>query len=166
MRAHARTENNIEQIARALLRRYGVVFRKLLTREFDELPPWIELLRVYRRLEARGEIRGGRFVAGFSGEQYALPEAVPMLRAVRRKPKTEQWVSLSAADPLNLVGILTPGGRVPALAGNRVLYRDGVPVAVQVGGKAEFLLEVPAEEAWGARNALIRGVAQASSASH
>lgn len=160
------TEATVEHIARALLRRYGVVFRKLLTRELDRLPPWIELLRVYRRLEARGEIRGGRFVAGFSGEQYALAEAVPMLRAVRRKPKNEQWVSLSAADPLNLIGILTPGGRVPALAGNRVLYRDGVPVAVQIGGKAEFLIEVPEQEAWNARNALIRGVAQGSSASH
>jgi ATP-dependent Lhr-like helicase len=162
----ARSDESAEHIARALLRRYGVVFRKLVTREQDELPPWIDLLRVYRRLEARGEIRGGRFVAGFSGEQYALPEAVPMLRAVRRKPKNEQWVSLSAADPLNLVGIVTPGGRVPALAGNRVLYRDGVPVAVQVGGKAEFLIEVPDQQAWNARNALIRGVASASSAAH
>ncbi|MFL6624171.1 MAG: helicase-related protein [Sulfurifustis sp.] len=165
-RADARTEDTTEHIARALLRRYGVVFRKLLTREIDRLPPWIELLRVYRRLEARGEIRGGRFVAGFSGEQYALPEAVPMLRTVRRKPKNEQFVSLSAADPLNLIGILTPGGRVPALAGNRVLYRDGVPVAIQVGGKTEFLIDVPEQDAWNARNALIRGVANASSASH
>ncbi len=158
--------DTVEHLARALLRRYGVVFRKLLTRELDRLPPWIELLRVYRRLEARGEIRGGRFVAGFSGEQYALPEAVPTLRAVRRKPKTEQWVSLSAADPLNLIGILTPGPRVPALAGNRVLYRDGVPVAVQIGGKAEFLIEVPDQAAWNARNALIRGVASVSDTAH
>jgi ATP-dependent Lhr-like helicase len=143
-----------------------VVFRKLLTREPDWLPPWFELLRVYRRLEARGEIRGGRFVAGFSGEQYAAPEAVPMLRTVRRKPKNEQLVSISAADPLNLVGIVTPGARVPALAGNRVLYRDGVPVAVHVGGRAEFLVDVPEGDAWNARNALIRGAASASAASH
>ena len=162
----ARTENNTERIARVLLRRYGVVFRKLLTREPDWLPPWYELLRVYRRLEARGEIRGGRFVAGFSGEQYALAEAVPMLRAVRRKPKIEQLVSISAADPLNLVGIVTPGARVPALTGNRLLYRDGVPVAVHAGGKTEFLVEVPENEAWNARNALIRGVAATSTASH
>jgi ATP-dependent helicase Lhr and Lhr-like helicase len=160
------SEETTEYIARTLLRRYGVVFRKLLTREPDWLPPWFELLRVFRRLEARGEIRGGRFVAGFSGEQYALAEAVPMLRAVRRKPKTEQLVSISASDPLNLVGVVTPGARVPALAGNRVLYRDGVPMAIHVGGKAEFLVDVPEGEAWNARNALIRGAASASSAAH
>ncbi|HEY8555135.1 MAG TPA: ATP-dependent DNA helicase, partial [Burkholderiales bacterium] len=159
-------DESLEHIARTLLRRYGVVFRKVLTREEDDLPSWFDLLRVYRRLEARGEIRGGRFVAGFSGEQYALPEAVPMLRAVRRKPKTEQLVSISAADPLNLVGIVTPGARVPALAGNRVLYRDGIPIAVQIGGKAEFLIEVPEQEAWNARNALIRGAPAASTAAH
>jgi ATP-dependent helicase Lhr and Lhr-like helicase len=162
----ALSEETTEYIARTLLRRYGVVFRKLLTREPDWLPPWFELLRVYRRLEARGEIRGGRFVAGFSGEQYAAPEAVPMLRTVRRKPKNEQLVSISAADPLNLVGIVTPGARVPALAGNRVLYRDGVPVAIHVGGRAEFLVDVPEGDAWNARNALIRGAASASAASH
>ena len=89
------------------------------------LPPWRELLRVYRRLERRGEVRGGRFVAGFSGEQFALPEAIGMLRATRRQATTDQWVSVSGADPLNLVGILTPGAKLPALAGNRLLYRDG-----------------------------------------
>jgi len=121
----------VEQIARLLLRRYGVVFKRVLEREADWLPPWYELLRVYRRLEARGEIRGGRFVAGFSGEQYALPEAVASLRALRKEQAHGQLVSVSAADPLNLVGILTPGARITALAGNRVLYRDGVPIAVQ-----------------------------------
>ena len=99
----------VEHVARALLRRYGVVFWRLLEREADWLPPWRDLLRVYRRLEARGEIRGGRFVAGFSGEQFALPEAVGMLREMRRQPLRTSWVSLSGADPLNLVGILTPG---------------------------------------------------------
>ena len=99
----------IEHVARALLRRYGVVFWRLLGAKPDWLPPWRDLLRVYRRLEARGEIRGGRFVAGFSGEQYALPEAVGLLREMRRKPASGEWVSLSGADPLNLVGILTPG---------------------------------------------------------
>ena len=96
-------------VARTLLRRYGVVFWRLLEREADWLPPWRDLLRVYRRLEARGEIRGGRFVAGFSGEQFALPEAVATLREARRKPASDALVSLSGADPLNLVGILTPG---------------------------------------------------------
>jgi ATP-dependent helicase Lhr and Lhr-like helicase len=132
----------VEHVARALLRRYGVVFWRLLAREGSWLPPWRDLLRVYRRLEARGEIRGGRFVAGFSGEQYALPEAVGLLRKKRRERDTDQWVSLSGADPLNLVGILTPGLRLPALTGNRVVYRDGIPVAVLAGGKVQFLVGV------------------------
>ena len=97
---------------RTLLRRYGVVFWRLLEREAAWLPPWRDLLRVYRRLEARGEIRGGRFVAGFSGEQFALPEAIGTLREVRRQPDADELVSLSGADPLNLVGILTPGARL------------------------------------------------------
>ena len=146
----------VEQIARLLLRRYGVVFKRVLEREADWLPPWYELLRVYRRLEARGEIRGGRFVAGFSGEQYALPEAVSSLRAQRKLQAEGELVSLSAADPLNLVGILTPGARVPALASNRVLYRDGVPIVVQIGGEAQFLESLAPGEEWTARNALLR----------
>lgn len=146
----------IEQAARVLLRRYGVVFRKVLEREADWLPPWYELLRVYRRLEARGEIRGGRFVAGFAGEQYALPEAVGALRAARKKDKSNRLVAVSAADPLNLVGILAPGTRVPALAANRVLYRDGVPIAVHVGGETRFLSALDAAVEWEARNALLR----------
>ena len=105
----------VEHIARALLRRYGVVFWRMLEREAPWLPPWRELLRVYRRLEARGEIRGGRFVAGFAGEQFALPEAIGLLRAIRRKPPSDALVSLSGADPLNLVGILNswPKARRP-----------------------------------------------------
>jgi ATP-dependent Lhr-like helicase len=146
----------IEQIARLLLRRYGVVFKRVLEREADWLPPWYELLRVYRRLEARGEIRGGRFVAGFSGEQYALPEVVASLRALRKEKAEGQLVSVSAADPLNLVGILTPGAKVTALAGNRVLYRDGVPIAVQTGGETRFLTTLEAGSEWQARNALLR----------
>src|SRR5205823_506731 len=102
----------VEHLARSLLRRYGVVFWRLLEREAAWLPPWRDLLRVYRRLEARGEIRGGRFVAGFAGEQYALPDAIGMLREVRRKPASGEWISLSGADPLNLVGILTPGAKL------------------------------------------------------
>jgi ATP-dependent Lhr-like helicase len=146
----------VEQIARLLLRRYGVVFKRVLEREADWLPPWYELLRIYRRLEARGEIRGGRFVAGFSGEQYALPEAVASLRALRREQAEGQLVSVSAADPLNLVGILTPGAKVTALAGNRVLYRDGVPIAVQTGGETRFLTTLESGDEWQARNALLR----------
>lgn len=145
-----------EHIARVLLKRYGVVCKRLLERETDRLPSWYELLTVFRRLEARGEIRGGRFVAGLSGEQYALPEAVAGLRALRKERPDGRLVSLSAADPLNLIGILTPGARVPALAGNRVLYRDGVPIAVQVGGAEQFLEPLAPGEEWTARNALLR----------
>jgi ATP-dependent Lhr-like helicase len=118
----------LEEQALQYLRRYGVVMRDLLAREAGA-PPWRELLPVYRRLEARGTLRGGRFVAGFTGEQFALPEAVEALRAARRAPREGERVELSAADPLNLVGILTPGQRVPATLGNRVAFVDGVPEA-------------------------------------
>ena len=123
----------MEEIAIALLRRYGVVFMRMLEREASWLPKWRNLLRVYRKLEARGDIRGGRFVAGFSGEQFALPEAVAALRAIRRHAPDESLVSVSGADPLNLAGILTPGPKLAALAGNRVLYRDGIPIALLEG---------------------------------
>ena len=146
----------IEHIARSLLRRWGVVFWRLLAREADWLPPWQDLLRCWRRLEARGEIRGGRFVAGFSGEQFALPEAVGLLREVRRKPPGETLLSLSGADPLNLVGLLTPGKRLPALTGNRVLYRDGIPIALLAGGEVRFLEDLTPAEQWRAQNALVR----------
>ena len=122
-------EADVEHQAWSLLQRYGVVFRRLLTREVAAAP-WRELTRVYRRLEARGEIRGGRFVAGMAGEQYALPDAVPVLREVRRTPPTGAFYSVSTADPLNLAGIVTAGARVAARGRNRIAYRDGVPVAV------------------------------------
>jgi ATP-dependent Lhr-like helicase len=152
----------VEQAARTLLRRYGVVFWRMLARESAWLPPWRDLLRVYRRMEARGEIRGGRFVAGFSGEQYALPEAVGALREIRRKPEPDQWVSLSAADPLNLAGILTPGGKLAGLTANRLIYRGGVPVAVSSGGKVEFLAELTPAERAEAEKQLIRSSARGS----
>jgi ATP-dependent Lhr-like helicase len=145
-----------EHIARTLLRRYGVVFWRLLDREADRLPPWRELLRVYRRLEARGEIRGGRFVAGFSGEHFALPEAVTLLREVRRKKDSNSWISLSGADPLNLAGILTPGPKLPALTGNRLLFRDGLPAAWYEAGEVRFLQELDAATQGEARGALLR----------
>src|SRR5213078_952223 len=113
----------LEAIALKLLQRYGVVFRKILDRESINVP-WRDLLRVYRRLEARGEIRGGRFLGGFSGEQFATPEAVQLLRSIRRAPVDESMISVSAADPLNLVGIITPGSRLATVTSNRVLYRD------------------------------------------
>ena len=151
----------IEHIARTLLRRYGVVFWRLLAREADWLPPWRDLLRVYRRLEARGEIRGGRFVAGFSGEQYALPDAVGALREVRRRAASGEYVSLSGADPLNLAGILTPGGKLAALTGNRLLFRDGLPVASLAGGDVQFLTSLDTATQWEARKTLLRSAAPA-----
>jgi len=154
-------EQVAEAVAWQLLRRYGVVFRRLVARE-TLLPPWRDMLRVYRRLEARGEVRGGRFVGGFSGEQYALAEAVGSLRAVRREAAAGELVTVSGADPLNLVGIITPGETVAALAGNRILYRDGIPVAVRDGeggkGKGErFLMDLTPEEREQVRSALVRG---------
>ncbi|MGE4408440.1 Lhr family helicase, partial [Pseudomonas sp.] len=132
----------LEHIARVLLRRYGVVFWRLLAREADWLPPWRELLRVYHRLEARGELRGGRFVAGVAGEQFALPEALGLLREVRKRPLSGEWLAVSAVDPLNQLGTLLPGDKVPALPGNRILYRDGVPLAARVAGKPQLLAEL------------------------
>ncbi|WP_374546248.1 DEAD/DEAH box helicase [Rhodoblastus sp.] len=152
--------NVTEHVARALLRRYGVVFFRMLAREGEWLPPWRDLVRVYRRLEARGEIRGGRFVAGFSGEQYALPEAVGLLREMRRRPPDDQWVSLSGADPLNLAGVLTPGARLASLTANRIVYRDGLPVATLSGGKPQFLVELDETARWEAEKRLIRSAAR------
>jgi len=121
-------EAAVEKFAAVLLRRYGVVFRRLLERESFPVT-WYELGRVYRRSEARGEIRGGYFVGGVSGEQFALPEAIGLLRSLRKSSSNEDLNTLSAADPLNLQGILTPGTRIPAFTANRVLFRHGLPVA-------------------------------------
>ena len=149
------SDDDVEAVAWTLLHRWGVVFRRVIDRE-GALPPWRDLLRCYRRLEARGEIRGGRFVAGFSGEQYALPDAVAALRAVRRKPHDHALIAVSAADPLNVVGILTPGRRVPALAGNRILFQDGLAVAVREGATTRLLAEDPEKPAHELEAALIR----------
>ncbi|GLZ87251.1 ATP-dependent DNA helicase [Metapseudomonas resinovorans] len=146
----------LEHVARTLLRRYGVVGWRLLEREANWLPPWRDLLRVYHRLEARGEIRGGRFVAGVSGEQFALPEAVGLLREVRKRPLAGHLTSLSACDPLNLLGTLLNGTKVPAVAGNRLLFRDGVPVATLVAGKVNLLQDADPATANEWRAALIR----------
>ena len=150
----ALADPHVEHIARVLLRRYGVVFRRLLERE-EGLPPWRELFYVYRRLEARGEIRGGRFVSGFSGEQFALPEAATALRRTGQHPGRER-VSISAADPLNLAGIVTPGEKVPRLPGNRLLFDNGVPIAVQSGSEVRYLTPMEPGAQWEAHNLLIR----------
>jgi ATP-dependent Lhr-like helicase len=146
----------VEHVVRTLLRRWGVIFWRLMVSEAAWLPPWRDVLMCCRRLEARGEIRGGRFVTGFPGEQFASPDAIGLLRDVRRKEYTGQQVAVSAADPLNLVGILTPGARLPALTGNRVLYRDGVPIAVLAGGETRFLEKLEPKEQWDAQNAVLR----------
>ena len=130
----------IEQFARVLLHRYGVVFRRLLERE--SLPvTWYELGRIYRRWEARGEIRGGYFVGGISGEQFALPEAIGLLRSIRKASRNSELIALSAADSLNLQGILTPGPRIPALTANRVLFLDGLPIAALEAGEIRKFAE-------------------------
>ena len=107
------------------------MFRDLLARE-TQAPPWRDLVRIYRRLEMSGELRGGRFVGGFVGEQFAHADAVESLRATRREPKRGEIVRLSACDPLNLVGIITPGARVPAAMPNVVVYEDGVPQLARI----------------------------------
>ncbi|MFS8084598.1 MAG: ATP-dependent DNA helicase, partial [Acidobacteriota bacterium] len=145
----------IEAVARKLLQRYGVVFRKLLDRESIGVP-WRDLLRVYRRMEARGEIRGGRFVGGFSGEQFATAEGVQLLRSIRRAALESSLVSINAADPLNLIGVITPGSRLSPAASNRILYRDGVPIAVLEAKEIRFLVDMNPADQWQARNALLR----------
>ncbi|MGA6096392.1 Lhr family helicase [Stutzerimonas marianensis] len=147
----------LEHVAMSLLRRYGVVFWRLLDREADWLPPWRDLLRLYHRLEARGDIRGGRFVAGVAGEQFALPEAVGLLREVRKRPPSGEMIAVSAVDPMNQVGTLLPGERVPAVAGNRILYRDGIPLALLIAGKPELLAELDEDDQRKARQLLAVG---------
>jgi len=136
----AQREAAADTQARTLLRRYGIVFRKTLGREANVLP-WRELARVYRRLEARGEIRGGRFVTGMSGEQFALPDAVERLREIRRTPPNGRVHVICAADPLNLAGIVTTGERVRAIAASRIAYRDGIPLAALEGEYVRPLVE-------------------------
>ncbi len=158
----ATDEESVERVARTLLRRYGVVAWRLLEQEADWLPRWRDLLRVCQRLEARGEIRGGRFIAGLSGEQFALPEAIAALRAVRQRPHDGSLVCVSGADPLNQVGCLLVGERVPRVASSRVLYRDGVSVARRVAGAITLIgSHAPAQEAH-LRAVLLRGAIQAA----
>ena len=144
----------IETQARALLARYGVVFRRLAAREANAVS-WRALARAYRRLEARGEIRGGRFVTGMSGEQFALPEAVERLREVRRTPKDGRLITISAADPLNLAGILDSGDRVRAITAHRIVYRDGIALAALEGDYMRPLRVIEPEAAADVASALV-----------
>jgi ATP-dependent Lhr-like helicase len=146
----------VEHVARVLLRRYGVVAWRLLEREAAWLPPWRELVRVYRRMEARGELRGGRFVAGIAGEQYALPAAVAGLREVRARAGDGEWIAVAGSDPLNLAGTLLPGEKLPRQSGARLLLRDGVPVARKLGTQVDFLVPLSPDEANAARQRLLR----------
>ena len=150
----------VEYAARVLLRRYGVVFWRLLAQEPGWLPPWRDLLRVYRRLEARGEIRGGRFVAGFSGEQFALPDAVGL---------DARDSSAALVRPMGVVvrrGSAEPDRhpdarpKASALTANRVVYRDGLPVAALTGGKAQFLTDLETADQWEAEKRLVRSAAR------
>ncbi|MEW6169389.1 MAG: helicase-related protein, partial [Pseudomonadota bacterium] len=158
-RADAGDQERIERVARTLLRRYGVVFRKLVERE-SRLPPWRDLHYVLRRLEARGEIRGGRFVTGFAGEQFALAEAAGALRRYREDGDAA-LVVVSGCDPLNLSGVVLPGERVPALPGHRLLLRGGVPVASLIGGEPRYLVDADAATQWDWRQRLLRGSGRA-----
>jgi ATP-dependent Lhr-like helicase len=136
-------DDAVAALACALLSRYGVVFRRLLTREVNGVT-WRELVRVYRRLEARGDIRGGRFVSGMSGEQYALPDAVDRLREMRRSGPDDHLIAMSGADPLNLTGIITLGERIRASAGTRIVYRNGIPVMAMEGDMLRTLADADA----------------------
>ncbi len=147
---------DLEHVARVLLRRYGVVCWRLLEREAPWLPAWRELLRVYQRLEARGELRGGRFIAGVVGQQFALPEAVATLRAVRKRAHDGAMIVVSASDPLNLLGGIIAGEKVPRHAGARLLLRDGVPIASFVAGHMRALVELSPADEQAARAILLR----------
>ncbi|MBS0591039.1 MAG: ATP-dependent DNA helicase, partial [Proteobacteria bacterium] len=153
---------HVEHVVRILLKRYGLICWRLLAREAAWLPPWREMLRVCHRLEARGEIRGGRFIAGLTGEQFALPEAIAPLRAIRNKPHDGTLVVVSGADPLNLVGHLLAGERVPNQIGARVLYRDGAPVAALIAGEIHALAELDESAQWAAKKRLLQDVRDAS----
>ncbi|GIV35135.1 MAG: ATP-dependent DNA helicase [Chitinophagales bacterium] len=145
----------LETIIKILLKRYGIVFRRLAEREYL-IPPWWELVRVLRLMEARGDVRGGRFVEGVYGEQYALPEAVSLLRKIRKEGKTGSLIAVSAADPLNLTGMVLPHKRVPAVYTNRLLFRDGRLIAVKEGKDIHIMEESDPAAAWKIRNALIQ----------
>ncbi|HET7930450.1 MAG TPA: ATP-dependent DNA helicase, partial [Rhodanobacteraceae bacterium] len=146
----------VEHIARVLLRRWGVVFWQLLEREAAWLPPWHVLRRVCQRLEARGEIRGGRFVEGIAGEQFALPEAVAALRTLRKRAPGGTLVCIGGGDPLNLVGGVLAGAKVPCLATSRIVYRDGVPVATRIAGEIVLCQTMNGHEERAVRGALLQ----------
>ncbi len=149
----AEKRQSVEYIAKRLLKRYGILFRRLIDLEHS-VPRWYELYYTLRRMEDRGEVRGGRFVDGFAGEQFALPEAVGLLRKMERQT-AQGLIVISAADPLNLTGIVLPGERVPAVARNRILFRDGAVFATYVSGQVHWTAEVDESDCWLAQQRLI-----------
>jgi ATP-dependent Lhr-like helicase len=151
------SQETVEHWAWQLLRRWGVVFRDLLEREAGA-PRWYELVRVYRRMEARGEIRGGRFVKGVAGEQFASSETVLALRKLRDEPSRAELVVAAAADPVNLAGIITPSARVPSQAGNRVAFVNGVLAADWQGGRISWHSGCTEELRLRIRERLLQGV--------
>jgi len=159
-------DDQLERLVHIYLQRWGVLFRKILEREAFA-PPWRDLLRVLRRMELQGNLRGGRFIAGVSGEQFAYSDTVDGLRKVARRKsddnregitddRNRQYITLAAADPLNLLGLLSPNSRLPRLATNRVLFGDGVPLAVLQGNEVSFLKEIPADQQWKLQQLLLQ----------
>jgi ATP-dependent Lhr-like helicase len=152
----AATDKHVEHWCRQLLARYGVLFRDVIARE-TAAPSWQALVSVLRRMELRGELRGGRFVANVSGEQYALPETVERLREARDTLDKQPWTVISAADPVNLFGVITPGVRVPATHRNALVVQSGRVIATRVAGVAEFHAPVEVATAWSMRKAMTLG---------
>jgi ATP-dependent Lhr-like helicase len=149
-------EQYLDAWCRQLLRRYGVVFRDLLGRE-TSAPSWHELIGTLRRLELRGAVRGGRFVSQVAGEQYAAPEEVERLRQSREESRDEPWLVISAADPLNLFGVITPGARIPATHRNALVIHSGRLVASRQAGRVEFYEPLDPATQWAMRRAMTLG---------
>jgi ATP-dependent helicase Lhr and Lhr-like helicase len=145
----------LEKTIHVYLKRWGVLFRSLMEKE-SFAPPRRILVRVFRRMELRVELRGGRFVSQVSGEQFALAETIDQLRRVRKQPMTHELISLSAVDPLNLLGVILPGKKISNLTGNRIIFRDGIPLAVLEGKEVQYLKDLPTEEAWEVQKALVQ----------
>jgi ATP-dependent helicase Lhr and Lhr-like helicase len=144
-----------------VLKQWGASFFEDLQQQSGP-PTWRDLLCFIRRLEARGEIRGGRFVQGFAGEHFALPEAISLMRRVRKRADAEQLITISSADPLNLTGIITPGKRITSQIGHCILCRDGKPIASKQGGEVAFDDGVPESEYWRIKMLLTRNLQPAN----
>ena len=154
---HVLDEEQLERLIGIYLQRWGVIFRGVLERELFS-PPWRVLLTALRKMELRGTIRGGRFVAGVGGEQFARLETVDVLRKFKKQVNSNKprYYSLSAVDPLNLLNLIFPNRKLSRLSKNRVLYENGIPIAVLESGKVIFLKEIEAAQEWNLQQALIK----------